>query len=131
MINILRKEWGWRGFMMTDSVKSSAYFLPRETAAAGNDQMLGGSNNGKIWNLSVESVSKDIVLQSNIRDSFHRKLYAHVNSALMNGIKADTAAKASMPVWALILEILMCAGYTAFLVFLILYLLQERKERRK
>ncbi len=131
MINILRKEWGWKGFMMTDSVKSSAYFLPRETAAAGNDQMLGGSNNGKIWNLSVESVSKDIVLQSNIRDSFHRKLYAHVNSALMNGIKADTAAKASMPVWALILEILMCAGYTAFLVFLILYLLQERKERRK
>ena len=130
MVNILRNEWAWKGFLMTDSVKSSAYFLPRENAAAGNDQMLGGSNNGKIWNLSVDSVSRDIVLQSNIRDSFHRKLYTHVNSALMNGIKADTAAAGSVPLWVLILEILMGAGYTGFLVFFILYLIQERKERR-
>ncbi len=130
MVNILRGEWGWKGFMMTDSVKSAAYFLPRETAAAGNDQMLGGSNNGKIWNLNPDTVSKDIVLQSNIRDSFHRKLYVHVNSALMNGIKAETSAAASVPVWVTILIILMCAGYTGFLVFIILYLIQERKERR-
>ena len=130
MNNILRGEWDWKGFLMTDSVKSAAYFLPRENAAAGNDQMLGGSNNGKIWNLSVDAVSRDIVLQSNIRESFHRKLYTHVNSALMNGIKADTSAAGSQPVWVTVLIILMCAGYTGFLVFLVLYLIQERKERR-
>ena len=130
MVNILRNEWGWKGFLMTDSVKSAAYFLPRENAAAGNDQMLGGSNNGKIWNLSVDAVSQDIVLQANIRESFHRKLYTHVNSSLMNGIKADTSATGSQPVWVTVLIILMCAGYTGFLVFLVLYLIQERKERR-
>ena len=130
MVNILRKEWGWKGFLMTDSVKSASYFLPRENAAASNDQMLGGSNNGKLWNLSVDAVSKDIVLQSNIRDSFHRKLYTHVNSALMNGISADVSATGSQPVWVTILIILMCAGYTGFLVFLILYLIRELKERR-
>ncbi len=130
MLGILRGEWAWNGFLMTDSVKSAAYFLPRENAAAGNDQMLGGSNNGKIWDLTPDAVSKDIVLQSNIRDSFHRKLYTHVNSALMNGIKADTAATGSIPLWMLILEILMCAGYAGFLVFLILYIIPERKERR-
>ena len=92
--------------------------------------MLGASNNAKMWNLTADAVSKDIVLQSNIRDSFHRKLYTHVNSALMNGIKADTSATGTIPLWVLILEILMCAGYTGFLVFLVLYLIQERKERR-
>ena len=130
MVNILRKEWGWKGFLMTDSVKSASYFLPRENAVATNDQMLGASNNAKIWNLTVDSVSKDPVLQSSIRDSFHRKLYNYVNSALMNGIKADTTATGSIPLWVLILEIVMCAGYVAFLVFFVLYLIQERKERR-
>ncbi len=130
MINILRGEWGWNGFMMTDSVKATGYFLPRECAAAGNDQMLGGSNNGKIWKLSVDTVSKDIVLQANIRDSFHRKLYTHVNSALMNGIKADTSAGGAQPVWVVALHIIMCVGYTGFLVFLVLYLMREKKERR-
>ena len=48
----------------------------------------------------------------------------------MNGIKADTSATGAIPLWVLILEILMCAGYTGFLVFLVLYLIQERKERR-
>lgn len=130
MVNILRGEWGWNGFMMTDSVKSSAYFLPRECAAGGNDQMLGGSNNAKLWNLSEEEVSKDIVLQANIRESYHRKLFVHVNSAVMNGIKADTAAKNAQPVWLTVLQIFMGAGYVGFMAFTVLYVLAERKERR-
>ena len=130
MNGILRGEWGWKGFLMTDSVKSAQYFLPRENAAAGNDQMLGGSNNGKVWKLSEAEVSKDIVLQANLRESYHRKLYAHVNSNLMNGITADTAASNAQPVWITILQIFMGAGYVGFIAMIVLYVLAERKERR-
>ena len=130
MLSILRGEWGWNGFLMTDSVKSAQYFLPRENAAAGNDQMLGGSNNGKIWNLSEAEVSKDIVLQANIRESYHRKLFAHVNSALMNGIKADSTATGGQAGWLTALEITLGIGYAGFALFLILYVLEARKERR-
>lgn len=130
MNGILRGEWGWNGFMMTDSVKSASYFLPRECAVAGNDQMLGGSNNGKVWNLSESEVSKDIVLQANIRESYHRKLYAHVNSNLMNGITAKTAATNAQPLWITILQIFMGAGYVGFIAMIVLYVLAERKERR-
>ncbi len=130
MNGILRGEWGWKGFMMTDSVKSASYFLPRETAAAGNDQMLGGSNNGKVWKMTEAEVGKDIALQANLRESYHRKLYAHVNSNLMNGITADTAAASSQPVWVTILQIIMGAGYVGFMVLIVLYVLAERKERR-
>ena len=69
-------------------------------------------------------------LQSKIRDSYHRKLYAFVNSAAMNGITADTAAANAQPVWVTILEILMGAGYVGFMVLIVLYVLAERKERR-
>ena len=130
MNGILRGEWGWKGFMMTDSVKSSSYFLPRETAAAGNDQMLGGSNNGKVWNMNEAEVSKDIVLQANIRESYHRKLYAHVNSNLMNGITAVSAAGGFQFTWQTALILTYIIGYAGFAVFLILYVLEELKERR-
>ena len=130
MNNILRGEWGWKGYLMTDSVKSAQYFLPRETAAAGNDLMLGGSNNGKIWNMTEAEVSKDIALQSYLRESYHRKLHAYANSAILNGITAESSAVAAQPVWLTVIQIVFCGSAVAFLAFAVLYVIFDRKERR-
>lgn len=129
MNGILRGEWGWNGFMMTDSVKSNEYFLPRETAVAGNDQMLGGSNNAKIWNLSQAEVEKDIVLQSCLRESYHRKLYAYANSALLNGIDESTAAKGGQVWWKTFMQIVTAACAVGFVAFTVLFVKKERNER--
>lgn len=130
MNGILRGEWGWNGFMMTDSVKSSSYFLPRECAMAGNDQMLGGSNNAKVWNLSVGEVEKDIVFQSKLRESYHRKLFAYVNSALLNGIDAEAATSNAQVWWKTLFQV--CIGLSAlgFAGFTALFIVRDRKERR-
>lgn len=131
MNGILRGEWGWNGFLMTDSVKSSQYFLTRETAMAGNDQMLGGSNNAKVWNLSVDEVSRDIVFQNAIRESYHRKLFTYVNSNLMNGITPDSASSGAVVWWVLMLRIFMGLSFVGFGVYFVRYVLAERKERRQ
>lgn len=130
MNGILRGEWGFNGRVITDSVKSAAYFLPRECLMAGNDLMLGGSNNGKTWKFTADDVKDDIVIQAGLRESMHRKLYVYANSALMNGITPDSAAGGGMVWWALLLRIFMGLGFVGFVTFAALYVVRERKERR-
>ena len=131
MLGILRGEWGWNGYLVTDSVKSAQYFLPRECLVAGNDMMLGGSNNGKTWNFTPDTVSKDPVLQAGIRESYHRKLYAYVNSVLLNGMTAESAATGAVVWWVLALRIAMGLSFAGFMVFLVLFILKERKDKKE
>ena len=129
MNGILEGEWGYRGFTMTDSVKSSQYFLPRETILAANHQMLGGSNNGAVWGLTVDEVSKDPALQNALRETYRRKLYVYVNSAVLNGITPESAASNSLVWWALMLRIIMGLSFVGFVVYAVRFFLRERKER--
>ena len=128
MNGILRGEWGWKtGFLMTDSVKSASYFLPRECIMAGNDTMLGGSNNGKAWNLTASEVEKDIVLQSKLRESYHRKLFNYVNSFIMDGIDAESAAGGGQVWWVTMLQIIISMSALCFLASITMFLVKSRK----
>ncbi len=131
MNGILRGEWGWKGFMMTDSVKSADYFRAHECLLAGNDQMLGGSAYGNKWSMNASDVEGDIVLQAALRETYHRKAYAFVNSALLNGINKDSKASASMPAWLLSIYIGLGVAATltaASLGFYVFTLVKGRKE---
>lgn len=132
MNGILRGEWGFNGFMVTDAVKSAQYFLPRECLMAGNDMMLGGSNNGKTWNFTPEAVEQDPVVQAGIRESFHRKLHYYVNSVLLNGITPESAASGGAPWWVVTLRVLGGISLVGFVGCLTLYtVVKVRKERGK
>ena len=131
MNGILRGEWGWKGYLMTDSVKSAAYFLPRECAMAGNDMMLGGSNNGAVWNFSADTLAGDPVLQNAVRESYHRKLFMYANSALLNGMTADSGSSGSVVWWVLTLRILMGLNFVGAVAFTALSIVNARKERRQ
>ena len=130
MNGILRGEWGWNGYLMTDSVKSASYFQPRECLMAGNDLMLGASNNGKVWGFTADEIRDDIVVQNALRESYHRKLYSYANSALLNGITPDSASDGSVVWWVLMLRIGMGLSFVGFAAFLVLFIVRDRKERR-
>ncbi|MBQ8093393.1 MAG: glycoside hydrolase family 3 C-terminal domain-containing protein [Clostridia bacterium] len=131
MNGILRGEWGWNGYLMTDSVKSSAYFLPRECIMAGNDMMLGGSNNGSIWKWSADALADDPVLQSAVRESYHRKLYTFANSSLLNGMTNDSGSSGAVVWWVLTLRIIMGVMFVGLIAFTTLSIMAYRKERRQ
>jgi len=122
MNGILRGEWGWNGLLITDSIKSTGYFKPVEDLLAGNDMMLGASNNGKTWGFTVDEVEKEPVIQNGLRESYHRKLYNYVNSAVMNGVTTETGTLSSVVWWVVLLEVIMGIGFVLFAVNLVLYL---------
>ncbi len=130
MMGILRGEWAFNGYVITDSVKSAQYFLPRECLLAGNNQMLGGSNNGTIWKFTADDVKDDPVIQNALRESFHTKLYYLVNSVLLNGMTPDTEAGGGEVWWVVMFRIGGGLCLVAFVVFFVLFILRARKENK-
>ena len=95
MTNILRSEWGYKGFVITDqtSFPNFGYCDIREGLAAGNDLWLNTGWN--MWNLKDNELTPAVQRQS--RTALQRYLYAVVNSNAMNGIGEGTSTK---NVWA-------------------------------
>lgn len=130
MNGILRGEWGFKGYVITDSVKSSQYFLPSDCLVAGNDRMLGGSNNVSVWGYTEDEVGDDPVILAGVRESYHRYLYTFVNSSVMNGISKTTDATGAIAWWILALQLAMGFSFVLFVVFLVMFILKYRKERK-
>lgn len=114
MNGILRGEWGYKGRVITDSVKSAQYFLPNECLMAGNDQMLGGGNSSAAWGYSVEVFKKDPALQAQLRESYRRYLYTAINSNRMNGITEESSVDNPYTAWQWWLTAIwvLCIGMT-------------------
>ncbi len=97
MTNILRGEWGYKGFVITDqtSFPSFSYCDIREGVVAGNDIWLCTARN--MWQLSDEQMTATVMTSA--REAMHRYLYAVANSNVMNGIDHDTVVKNVMAGW--------------------------------
>lgn len=128
MNGIVRGEWGFQGQIITDAVKSAQYFLPREDLMAGNNEMLGGSNNGEVWNINADAVKADPVIWNGIREAYHHKLYTYVNSNLLNGVKEGSNVAGKIPFWVVILQVLMGIGFAGFVWCLFRYVQAMRRE---
>lgn len=131
MNGIVRGEWGFLGYIITDSVKSAQYFLPRECLMAGNDLMLGASNNGKTWEFTEKAVKEDIVLQAALREAYHHKLYTYVNSILFDGVTEDSVVGSGLTWWSVSLRVAEGICLAGAAGCLILFIKSAKKERRE
>ncbi len=88
MTNIVRGEWDFNGFVITDqtSFPSFNYCDIRAGLAAGNDMWLNTANN--MWKLTDEELTAGVM--QNARTAAHRFLYVVANSNAMNGVDRDT-----------------------------------------
>ena len=104
MTNMLRGEWGYNGFVITDqtSFASFNYCDIREGLVAGNDIWLCTGQD--MWQLSDEELTPTIMTAA--RQAMHRYLYAVANSNAMNGIDRDTVVKNVLAGWQIVLYVL-------------------------
>lgn len=131
---ILREEWDWKGYCVTDMVNPAHLMNPRDCIIVGTDSMLTSNaskqsaENG--WaEFTVEGLAKDMDMQQAIQDSVHRALYVFINSNVTNG-SAKTSKVVHYTQWydklltamvstTAVLTALCAAGYIATKVLLI------------
>ena len=104
MTNILRNEWGYEGFVITDqtSFASFNYCDIREGLVAGNDIWLCTGQD--MWQLSEEEMTATVMTAA--RQAMHRYLYVIANSNAMNGVDKDTVVKNVLAGWQIALYII-------------------------
>lgn len=104
MHEILRKEWGFKGFVETDSAFNQEYMTTSEARAeaviAGTDFWMDGSPNMQ-WGNYADNAR---VCQA-VRESTHRYLYTFLHSSLMNGVSSNTQIVKVVPKWKTALNV--------------------------
>ncbi len=124
LTKILRKEWGFNGFILTD-YEVNNYMHTRQSLAAGSDAKLTTVD----WlNFSLEG---DAEYQGYARDAAHHILYTVVNSAGMNGYVHGVKFVEGMAYYKIILivwDVLAAAGLAALGYFGVSAYLKYRKD---
>lgn len=89
MTQVLRNEWGFKGFVDTDMAMANPYMTYKNGLMAGTDTWLSSSAS-TVANPLSEDLRSDLKLVKYARQATHRILYVIVNSAAMNGVSRDS-----------------------------------------
>ena len=116
MTNVLRNEWGLRGFGITDYSTTGKTYNVYLGVMAGTDTW--DSSSADTWQkrLLNHEEDNDVALTLAMREASHRILYTVANSNAMNGIAPSTQIKHVTPWWqmAIYAVIALFAVLTAF-----------------
>lgn len=96
LMNILRKEWGFKGLLSQDFIMDTEYQnLPASAhngvtmlTSTGNDSLDAVSRKWPEWNL--KDVSKDAQLVSDLKRNMTWQNYAYANSNVMDGLDTNS-----------------------------------------
>lgn len=89
MVDILRNEWGFKGYNVTDFTSISLKAAPKESTLAGTTAFCGFGPQGiDYWTPEGLSGDRDMLLA--IKNNLHYALYALANSAALNGVNSST-----------------------------------------
>lgn len=133
-VQIMRDEWGFKGYNVTDFTGVSLKAAPKESILAGTTAFCGFGISEEItyWNEEALSGDRDMLLA--IKEDLHYLLYALANSAAMNGVNSTTHTEDVMTWWRM--TYMTCIGVFGVLTAagVIVYGVSRRKksaERKK
>ena len=130
MVDIMRKEWGFKGYNVTDFTGVSLKAAPKESILAGTTNFCGFGNSIDYWNQDYFIHSK-AACQA-VKDNLHYALYALANSNALNGINSTSYRKELMTSWrALYISLITIFSVTtvaAVAGYVVTLVLNRRKE---
>jgi len=135
LTQILRNEWGFTGFVVTDMINGPEYMNWRDVTFAGG----GGCLTSTTYESSIIGspltpdnmalIQKDTVFQQELKQMLKYTLYTFVNSNAMNGITSDTRVVRVHPWWEYAFWGLNAVTGALTLLMCVLYLLSLAKKK--
>lgn len=131
---ILRDEWGFTGYNVTDFTGVSLKAAPKESILAGTTAFCGfGKANLSYWN--TESLTKDKAMASAIHTNIKYILYSLANSNALNGVNSSYRAyQVKLNTWwrnayvaAIVITAILAGGF--FIATGVFTFLDYRKEQ--
>lgn len=96
---IMRDEWDFKGYNVTDFTGVSPKAAPKESILAGTTAFCGFGIDESIVYWNADGLSGDRSMLLAIKDNIHYILYSLANSAAMNGINTTTRSVSIMTWW--------------------------------
>ena len=128
LVNILRNEWGFEGYTITDFAFSDLMYPYASITSGTNafDNMISDFSA-----INAESLTNDLTLLSGVRESCHRILYTYVNSNAMNGVSSNSTIVRVTPWWKAALNSISMALAVLAAVYLLNLRILVRNRRNK
>ncbi len=126
LINIMRGEWDFDGYCITDMAASNTAYIMnyQDGISRGTDVFLGSGSE-----TALDAFKNNAAFCERMREASHRVLYAVCNfSAAMNGIAPDTQVAASSWWWQTALISVACVFGAVAVAAAAMYALGFRKE---
>ena len=105
LTNILRDEWGYTGYVVTDMINGAEYMNWRDVTLAGgggcltenayDSSIIGDPNSAD----NMKLIQKDTAFQQELKKMLKYDLYTFANSNTMNGVTTDTRVVRVHPWW--------------------------------
>ena len=99
MVQILRDEWGFKGYNATDFTGVSLKASPKESILFGTTAFCGFGVDGSVNYWSGDALKGDRDMMLAVKEDLHYILYSMANSAALNGVNSTTHTVSLMTSW--------------------------------
>ncbi|MCQ4864066.1 fibronectin type III-like domain-contianing protein [Pseudoflavonifractor phocaeensis] len=130
MVQIMRDEWDFNGYNVTDFTGVALKASPKESILYGTTAFCGFGINEGITYWNPESLSGDRDMLQAVQQNTHYLLYALANSAAMNGVNATTHIENVMTWWRVLYIALIAVFSVLVVVCVIGYVFARRKQKK-
>jgi beta-glucosidase len=131
---VLREEWGFNGYVVSDMVNPATYMTWKESVIAGTTNFDARAID-KVWNSYITDTSntfaKDATMLQAIKERVHQTLWVFSQSNLMNSVNSTSHIVQLNTWWRVLYKVIIGTSASLFLVCAALYVVSIKKNKNR